>query len=202
MAARERVRVEFWLDLNKDGEAALAEDIAELKGDRAFAPTLRDGLRLVGDLRQGRLDELHRLFPWVIDRIYSDVEARLLADGRGGAGAGTLALSGPVPRLGEGSRGEDDLGDLLEEREVQEDATNRAGWNLLIASAQQIAGSYDGLPPEVLDYGLATGRIPKSAVPERKAAEEETRSSGPKAMDVPQFDAPDLDRDEFMDMEL
>jgi len=49
----------------KDDEADVADTIANLKKDRRFAPTVRDGIRLVADLRQGNLEVLFELFPWV-----------------------------------------------------------------------------------------------------------------------------------------
>jgi hypothetical protein len=55
----------FWLDVRKRDEYALSEQIDELKQKRLYAKTLREGIRLICDLRAGRLDVLFELFPWV-----------------------------------------------------------------------------------------------------------------------------------------
>ncbi len=60
-----RLRFPFWLDMHKPDEADLAETIAILKDERAFVKTVRDGIRLVCDLKAGRLEVLFSLFPWV-----------------------------------------------------------------------------------------------------------------------------------------
>ncbi len=65
---RFRIRQVFWIDLNKPEEARLAEQIAELKSKRAFARTVRDGIRLIYDLSQGKTDVLRELFPWVMEQ--------------------------------------------------------------------------------------------------------------------------------------
>ncbi|MBZ0294675.1 MAG: hypothetical protein K8L99_19070 [Anaerolineae bacterium] len=60
-----RFRFNFWLDCNKDSELLLADEIDQLKRQRSFTAAIRDGLRLIIDLRAGRLDVLFDLFPWV-----------------------------------------------------------------------------------------------------------------------------------------
>lgn len=60
-----RLRFPFWLDMHKPDEADLAEKIAILKADRVFVKTIRDGIRLIWDLKAGRLEILFSLFPWV-----------------------------------------------------------------------------------------------------------------------------------------
>jgi len=66
MASRRfRLRFTFWLDVEKDAEYELAETIDELKQQRRFSETIRDGIRLICDLREGRTDSLYELFPWV-----------------------------------------------------------------------------------------------------------------------------------------
>ena len=62
---RFRLRQVFWLDMNKPDEEHLADTIEHLKNERTFASTIRDGIRLVCDLRAGRMDVLFELFPWV-----------------------------------------------------------------------------------------------------------------------------------------
>ena len=65
-----REKFSFWLNLDKDEEFLLADQIFELKQERSFVATIRDGLRLIGDLRAGRLDMLLALFPWVEEAFY------------------------------------------------------------------------------------------------------------------------------------
>ena len=63
--SRFSLRFTFWRDMNKPEEYALADHIEALKETRSFASTIRQGLRLIHDLRQGRLEVLFELFPWV-----------------------------------------------------------------------------------------------------------------------------------------
>ena len=58
-----RFRFSFWLDCDKDEELLLAEQIDELKHERSFTRTIRQGIRLICDLRAGRFDVLFELFP-------------------------------------------------------------------------------------------------------------------------------------------
>ena len=67
MANRFRLRFTFWLDMRKTDEAELAETIETLKLNRNFAATVRDGIRLICDLRAGKTDVLFELFPWLKD---------------------------------------------------------------------------------------------------------------------------------------
>lgn len=64
-----RYRFPFWLDTNKDEERLLMELIGELKRKRRFAKVVRDGIRLVVDLREGRIEVLTELFPWITERL-------------------------------------------------------------------------------------------------------------------------------------
>jgi hypothetical protein len=55
----------FWLNIVKDDESVLADELSLLKSQRQFTQTIRDGVRLVLDLRAGKTDVLFELFPWV-----------------------------------------------------------------------------------------------------------------------------------------
>lgn len=68
-ATRFRLRFTFWLDLNKPDENLIAEMVADLKASKLFAKTIRDGIRLICDLRAGRLGVLFELFPWVREEM-------------------------------------------------------------------------------------------------------------------------------------
>lgn len=59
-----RLMFKFWLDVNKPTEACIADSIELLKNERSFSQAIRDGIRLIVDLRAGQTDVLHELFPW------------------------------------------------------------------------------------------------------------------------------------------
>jgi len=58
----------FQLDINKPDEAEIAVEIENLKRARSFSKTVRDGIRLIADLRNGRVAVLQELFPWVLEQ--------------------------------------------------------------------------------------------------------------------------------------
>jgi hypothetical protein len=60
-----RIRFNFWLDMTKPSEEGIADKIEYLKNKRSFSSAIRDGIRLIVDLRQGKLDVLFELFPFV-----------------------------------------------------------------------------------------------------------------------------------------
>ena len=110
MNNRFRLRFTFWLDMHKTDEAELAETIDQLKQNRSFASTVRDGIRLIADLRAGQTDVLFELFPWVKDALQASppapmekglqeqiarLEALLLAQGNVPIQSPTVASSAP-----------------------------------------------------------------------------------------------------------
>ena len=76
---RFRLRFTFWLDMLDHEEQALAEKIETLKTQRTFAKTIRDGIRLICDLRAGKLDVLFELFPWVKAEFLAGVQPQKTA---------------------------------------------------------------------------------------------------------------------------
>lgn len=56
---------------------------------------------------------------------------------------------------------------LLEVKAAQSDARNRSDWNFMIASALNVYGNFDSLPPDILAYGVETKRIPADKLPEK-----------------------------------
>ena len=64
-AKRFRLKFMFWLDMTKEDEVWLADAIEDLKQRRQFSQTIRDGIRLIRDLRAGRTDVLLSMFPWL-----------------------------------------------------------------------------------------------------------------------------------------
>lgn len=65
--------------MNKPDDVALAVSIAKLKACRKFVKTIRDGIRLIEDLRAGRLDVLFALFPDVFEHLQSPLYSNELA---------------------------------------------------------------------------------------------------------------------------
>lgn len=73
-----RKRFVFWLDIQREDENRLAEIIENLKERRSFVKTIRDGIRLIVDLRQGNTDVLFELFPWLQDRLNGEAKTESL----------------------------------------------------------------------------------------------------------------------------
>ena len=83
---RFKLQYMFWLEPDKPEHDALIDIIESLKEDRAFAPVVRDGILLEADLREGRVDVLLELHPWIasviaagqgneeIDRLRNEIE--------------------------------------------------------------------------------------------------------------------------------
>lgn len=69
-----RKRFMFWLRDDKPDEHYLIDLIDYLKSRGEFASTVRDGLRLVYDLRQRKWDTLFEMFP----EIETDINQRIL----------------------------------------------------------------------------------------------------------------------------
>lgn len=69
-----RQRFVFWLDIEKDHEADIAAAIDGLKQKRSFSKTIRDGIRLIVDLRAGRTDVLFELFPLLKAKLQADFD--------------------------------------------------------------------------------------------------------------------------------
>ena len=90
---RYRLRFTFWLDMLKPDELVLADKIELLKNERLFAKTVRDGIRLLCDLRAGRVAVLGELFPWVFDAVAAAVEEE--------KGAQSSAIEAQLQRLEE-----------------------------------------------------------------------------------------------------
>lgn len=74
MTQRYRVMHKFWLDLTKADQDHLDEQINELKQARTFTQTVREGIRLICDLRQGNVTVLFELFPWIKADLLVDVQ--------------------------------------------------------------------------------------------------------------------------------
>jgi hypothetical protein len=64
-----RWRMTFWLDDQNERDYAVGQAVVALKAQRKFVSTVRDGIRLIVDLRAGRTDVLFELFPHLADRL-------------------------------------------------------------------------------------------------------------------------------------
>ena len=64
-----RKRIDLFLDLTKKDERLVLRTIEMLKAKRNFSSVVRDGIMIVNELRQGKVDLLLKLYPWVADAI-------------------------------------------------------------------------------------------------------------------------------------
>ena len=148
-----RPRFDFWLDLRKPEEEELAYLIVDLKHQRSFAKTVRDGIWLVWDLSQGKTDALLELFPWVAEHFQGAAGGNeLTADqvreivrleaGEVAADSETSSIkptlvSGNLKSLAgsnkplPGPDDRDDLADLLEVKHVSSEGGGVAAQNLI-----------------------------------------------------------------------
>ena len=76
MSKRYRVMHKFWLDITKEDEDQLDEQIHWLKANRSFVKVVKDGIRLICDLRKGRVDVLFELFPWVKAEFLAGIQTQ------------------------------------------------------------------------------------------------------------------------------
>jgi len=193
-----RLRFTFWLDVMKNTEAELAEQIENLKAKRSFASYIRDGLRLIIDLKQGKTDVLNELFPWVFEsqnKALTVVEEQPTKDNTKPDAIseqlkrleelitkqGATPLSLPARKASPNDGLDDDF--ELEIKSATRSEDSNATWNFLISSALNVYGTISGLPPEVIEYGIRTKRIP----------EHMQKPKGPKKMKVPDVAPPSFD---------
>lgn len=62
-----RKQFTFWLNGGHDLQLDMGNWLMDLKQRRHFAPTIRQALALYRELKEGRVDLLFELFPWVKD---------------------------------------------------------------------------------------------------------------------------------------
>lgn len=74
---RYRVMHKFWLNAADDFDDKIDAMIHELKAQRMFTQTVRDGIRLVVDLRNKSFDVLFELFPWIDWWLETEIERRV-----------------------------------------------------------------------------------------------------------------------------
>lgn len=61
-----RLEHRFWLNQDVAKQMHLIDILREAKSRRKYHSMIRDGIRLVHDLQNGRLDVLLELFPWIM----------------------------------------------------------------------------------------------------------------------------------------
>lgn len=64
-----RMQFKFWLDANRENEAALGAYLDDMKQKRKLTATIRDAVRLLWWLRSGRAEVLLEMFPNIEDMI-------------------------------------------------------------------------------------------------------------------------------------
>jgi len=176
MANSYRAMHKFWLDFGKPEEREIDVYIRqELKkshkkggGHYTFAASIRDGLRLIRDLRQGKVTVLLELFPWIADHFHpkedpdSSVKQQLKR-------LENLLLSEgnvPVKQLGSGRKSgtkpvelSEDLIEIISPDKVKKDLDNVPQFNMVIQMSIMTHGHCNGVSPEARAYGVRTGRI-------------------------------------------
>lgn len=90
-----RWQVRVWLDIAKDAEYAMAEQLAKLKEARQMTSTIRDALTLLFSLQRHDISILERLFPFVADHY----RAKYTAAGQGGIQQQLDALKAEIAAL-------------------------------------------------------------------------------------------------------
>lgn len=127
-------------------------------------------------------------------------QASVASPQRGQIGKGQHAIDGAT----QPSRTftDKDLDDIdLQITSAKSSADNNPNWNFMIASTATVYGNYDALDPQIIDYGIRTGKINPADVKQKSSPRplgegSGVRAQGPKQMDVPQFDAPTFDDEE------
>lgn len=217
---RYRFMFKFWLDSKKDDEAELVAYVAYLKQERSFARTVRQGLALMKELRQGKTDLLFQLFPDLkeqfqpaalapeikppVDDIREHLQRleALLIEGRTEKNAlpdGATPLQLAAETRNKTTRHPAQEDKLTFEITAAQSKENPA-YNVMLSMAK-LNGALPDLPREILEYGLENGKIPDSArqsVKDRLGITEETpppkkAQAGPKRLNAPPIQAPNLD---------
>lgn len=202
-----RVMFRFWLDDNRPEEKELIQEIKSLKKNRSFAATIRDGIRLMRDLRQGKTDVLRELFPWVIEEKNAppplQIEDILSAFQQ--SQQASLALPSPQKRALTAPKPQPNLDDLVIKKATSNENTF---FNLQLSAYGLGTIRLDELPREVIEYGVERGKLPKDILKKLPIQNHQNNKTdrtnpslepqiepkkGPKAMDVPTVAAPSFD---------
>lgn len=195
-----RLQFKFWLDAEKADELELAETIEELKSERSFARTVRDGIRLIVALREKDVSVLHELFPWTADTV--DTPKKPSDSGQGGSELKALRneianlrqsmlqaptqpiidITGDRPVAKSLNPADSNLDALLGGLDVKTASSsedNKSNWNFAISSALAVFGNADSLPLEVIEYGLRTKRLQPHHVNNSKPSPRQKKQDKP-----------------------
>lgn len=172
-----RVQFRFWLDVVKDPEASLAQEVQSLKTRRVFQPTVRDAMRLILDLRRGKTDVLQELFPWVVQHPPSTSLRP----------AKTTTLPEP------------DLSKIDLKTTIAKSDENPT-FNILLSSVGMGIAKLEDMPTPCLEYGIARGKVSRSQAEKILSARRDRESGAKKEQGIKtieganvQFTAPDFD---------
>ena len=72
---RNRKRMGFWINYDKDDDLLVAETIDVLKSRRKYQRAILQGIQLMYSLWEGRVDVLLTMFPWVAEVIVQPAPA-------------------------------------------------------------------------------------------------------------------------------
>ena len=198
-ASTYRIQHRFWLDSNRLEEKLLIDYIAQLKSERRFISTIREAFQLIRDLRQGNLGILLRLFPWVKDQFEADFRAQQAEK------AVTPPLQEQLSRVEALLRAQSHPQHANAPALLTEPAQPRTPLQLE-APAVELEIKPSASDPEAAkratqNFMRSLMAIqdaytpPKQSKNTPKPRPSATQKNGPKAMDVPSFDPPEIDLD-------
>lgn len=198
-----RMQYRFWLDILRDDEKKIADYVHELTEARQFAPTIRQALRLIQDLKQGNTTVLLELFPWVRDQLKADLQNQIQAEPeinlhptlqahldqitalidpalQAARTHASLSRSTPPPPPQLPSPPPEINLDIRQSTSNDENAN----YNMLL-STLAIGSQLDDLPPEVIEYGIRKGKLPASAAEslQKRISTPSRASQGPKPLE-------------------
>lgn len=196
----------FVLDVAKHEHREIVEIIKNLKAQRVFSTSIRTGIRLIWDLRQGNTDVLLEEFPWIQDKLGVSVYDLQEQLDRIEKQMKSQPISTPSTRP---SRPKEDFShDVDFEITQAKGGDEKPSYNMLI-STLGIGAKLENLPQEVIRYGLERGKLPESARQylsdnndPRPSEKVDAISSGPKKIagaDIA-ITAPDLELDGLDDL--
>lgn len=167
-ASRHRVMFRFWLDVAKELDCFIADELEALRSVRQMKPVIVQALRLFFDLRSGSTDVLYEFHP----HLKPVMEASQMA---------TVSTPRPTKQY--------EPIQLGEVRKAKQDKDANANYNFAIAMAS-FNEKYDELPEDVIEYGLRKGLIQMNQVPQRhpKPSNPNKITGSDVALSVPDFD--------------
>lgn len=175
---RRRVQHRFDLNLDKKDEYQLHEIIRSLKKKRSFLGVVRDGIRLVLDLRQGQTDVLCELFPWVFEQATPVSERDAILRSQFEELKLLICQRAAVPAPQPTPQITDSNALVIKEKTISEDFNPT--WSLTI-KLTSMAGNFAGLTPEMIWYGIRKGLINVQSALDDKLLTYETIAQGVKA---------------------